>query len=432
MNWVGLVKIRRGRWIAVALLALAGCQQKHPDLVTMPPPVVMVATPVEREVTDYQIFTARTEATEAVDIKSRVSGYLTEILFKDGADVEKGAVLFKIDDRPYKAALDEAKANVAYAKAALVEAEANYQIGMNVRKQNAAAISEQELNQRLGARDEAAASVLQAEASLEEATLNYNWCTITAPIAGRTNRHFVDIGNLVSQDVTSLTNIVSLKPIWAYFDVDENTALDVQKLIAEGKFKGVRETTIPADLSLANDGGLFPISGSLDFVSNQLDPNTGSLRVRAVFPNEDGTLSAGLFGRVRVPVSQPHDALLVTDRAVGTNQGQKYVFVIDANNEVEYRAVDVGQVHDGLREVLRYRKITEPGQADGEDVTKEVEVLKPTDRVIVEGLQRVRPGAKVKPQVVDMVTMLIEPAADNGIGSSPAAAAGEKKPAATE
>jgi multidrug efflux pump subunit AcrA (membrane-fusion protein) len=149
-----------------------------------------------------------------------------------------------------------------------------------------------------------------------------------------------------------------------------------------------------------------------------------------VFPNEDGALSAGLFGRVRVPVSEPHDALLVTDRAVGTNQGQKYVFVVNEKNEVEYRAVDVGQVHDGLREVLRYRKITEPGKANGEDVTKEVEVLKPTDRVIVEGLQRVRPGATVKPQVVDMVTMLIEPAADNGIGSSPAAA-GESKPAAT-
>lgn len=431
MNWVGIVEIRRGSLIVAALLALAGCQQKHPELVTMPPPVVMVATPVERDVTDYQIFTARTEATESVDIKARVSGYLTEILFKDGADVEKDAVLFKIDDRPYKAALDEANANVAYAKAALVEAEANYQIGMNVRKQNAAAISEQELNQRLGARDEAAASVLQAEASVESAQLNYNWCTIAAPIAGRTNRHFVDIGNLVSQDMTTLTNIVSLKPIWAYFDVDENTALDVQQLIAEGKLKGVREATIPADLSLANDGGLFPISGSLDFVSNQLDPNTGSLRVRAVFPNEDGALSAGLFGRVRVPVSEPHDALLVTDRAVGTNQGQKYVFVVNEKNEVEYRAVDVGQVHDGLREVLRYRKITEPGKANGEDVTKEVEVLKPTDRVIVEGLQRVRPGATVKPQVVDMVTMLIEPAADNGIGSSPAAAAGTKESAAT-
>lgn len=224
MNWVGIVEIRRGSLIVAALLALAGCQQKHPELVTMPPPVVMVATPVEREVTDYQIFTARTEATESVDIKARVSGYLTEILFKDGADVEKDAVLFKIDDRPYKAALDEANANVAYAKAALVEAEANYQIGMNVRKQNAAAISEQELNQRLGARDEAAASVLQAEASVESAQLNYNWCTIAAPIAGRTNRHFVDIGNLVSQDMTTLTNIVSLKPIWAYFDVDENTS----------------------------------------------------------------------------------------------------------------------------------------------------------------------------------------------------------------
>ena len=154
-------------------------------------------------------------------------------------------MLFKIDDRPYKAALDEAKANVQYAKAALVEAQANYEIGVNVRKQNAAAISEQELNQRLGARDEAAASVLQAEASVESAQLNFDWCTVAAPISGRINRHFVDVGNLVSQDVTTLTNIVSIKPIWAYFDVDQNTALDVQKLVAEGKMKGAARVDRP-------------------------------------------------------------------------------------------------------------------------------------------------------------------------------------------
>lgn len=403
-------------------LAVSGCGPKRPELAQLPPSVVMVATPEVRTVTNYQLFTARTQAVESVEIKARVSGYLTEITFKDGDLVTKDEVLFKIDDRPYKAALDEAKANVQYAKAALVEAEANYQIGVNVRKANPAAISEQELNQRLGSRDEAAASVLQAEASLESAQLNYNWCTVQAPINGRADRHFVDSGNLVSQDVTTLTNIVSIKPIWAYFDVDQNTALDVEKLIAEGKMKGARETTVPADLSLSNDTS-FPIAGSIDFVSNQLDPNTGSLRVRAVFANEDGFIGAGLFGRVRVPIGVPHEALLVADQAVGTNQGQKYVLVVNAENVVEYRAVEVGQVHDGLREVLRYRTVTEPNGV-GPDKSKQVEVLSPTDRIIVQGLQRVRPGAKVEIQLVDMETMLIEK--PTGIAAPPAEPAAKK------
>jgi RND family efflux transporter MFP subunit len=249
---------------------------------------------------------------------------------------------------------------------------------------------------------------LQAQASIESAQLNYDWCTVTAPIDGRIDRHFVDVGNLVSQDVTSLTNIVTIQPIWAYFDVDQNTALDVEKLIAEGKMKSARETTINVALSLGQDTG-FPIAGKIDFVSNQLDPNTGSLRVRAVFPNEDGFIGSGMFGRVRVPIGPPHDALLILDEAVGTNQGQKYVLVVNDQNKVEYRAVDVGQVQDGLREVMRYREIMEPG-ADGADSTKQVEVLSPADRVIVQGLQRVRPGATVNPQLVDMLTLLDTPA----------------------
>jgi RND family efflux transporter MFP subunit len=407
-------------------MAMPGCGERRPELVTPPPPVVMVATPIERSITDYQIFTVRTEAVESVDIKARVTGYLKEINFKDGSDVKQGDVLFKIDDRPYKAALDEAKANVAYAKAALVESEANYQIGMNVRKANPAAISEQEINQRLGARDEAAASVLQAEASVESAQLNFDWCTVSAPIGGRIDRHFVDAGNLVSQDVTSLTNIVTIEPIWAYFDVDQNTALDVEKLISEGKMKSVRESTLNVAMSLGQDAG-FPIAGSIDFVSNQLDPNTGSLRVRAVFPNQDEVIGSGMFGRVRVPIGQAHLGLLVLDEAIGTNQGQKYVLVVNDENQVEYRAVDVGQAQDGLREVSRYREIIEPG-ADGADRSKQVEVLKSTDRIIVQGLQRVRPGATVNPQLVDMLTLLNAPKP----GTVPPGEAKPTKPNATK
>ena len=344
--------------------------------------------------TDYQIFTVRTEAMESVDIKARVTGYLEEILFKDGSDVKKDDVLFKIDDRPYKAALDEAKANVAYAKAALVESEANYQIGMNVRKANPAAISEQDINQRLGARDEAAASVLQAEASVESAQLNFDWCTVAAPIAGRIDRHFVDVGNLVSQDVTSLTNIVSIKPIWAYFDVDQNTALDVEKLIAEGKMKRVRDTTVNVGMSLGEDAS-FPIAGTIDFVSNQLDPNTGSLRVRAVFPNEDGFIGSGMFGRIRVPIGEPHDALLVRRRGGRDQPGPE---ICARRERPERGRISGRRRRPGAGRPARgeSRTARSPSPATGgADTTKQVEVLKPTDRIIVQGLQRVRPGATV-------------------------------------
>jgi RND family efflux transporter MFP subunit len=248
------------------------------------------------------------------------------------------------------------------------------------------------------------------------AQLNFDWCKVTAPLSGRISRHFVDVGNLVSQDVTTLTTIVSLKPTWAYFDADQNTVTRYQGLVQKGLVKSARTSEIPVQLGLGADQG-FPISGVIDFVSNQLDPNTGSIRVRAVFPNTDGTLLAGLFGRIRVPMSAPHPALLVTDRAIGTDQGQKFVLVVNDKEVVEYRAVDVGQLHDGLREVKRTRQlvITDP---QGKEEVKEVEVLKPTDRIIVEGLQRVRPGATVAARLVEMLTLLAEPGADNKPGAA--------------
>jgi RND family efflux transporter MFP subunit len=393
-----------GLLLVAGIVITVGCDEKHPEPVKTPPPIVEVARPLARQVTDYQIFTARTQAVDSVEVKARVTGYLMKLDFKDGDEVKAGQVLFEIDDRPYKASLDKAKADLDVAKAALVKNQAFYDIGLSVQKQDKGAISEQQMEQRKGARDESVASVKQSQASLEMAQLNFDWCKVTAPISGRINQHFVGIGNLVSQDVTTLTNIVSLKPTWAYFDVDQNTVDRYQRLVKEGMVKSARASEIPVQLGLGPDKG-YPVSGAIDFVSNQLDPNTGSIRVRAVFPNTEGTLVAGLFGRIRVPMTAPHEALLVTDRAIGTNQGQRYVLVVNDKSEVDYRAVDVGQVHDELREVLRFRTVLEPG-ADGKDVTRQVEVLTPTDQVIVEGLLRVRPGAKVEPKLVDMLTLL--------------------------
>jgi RND family efflux transporter MFP subunit len=397
-----------GFLVAALIVSALGCDEKHPEIVATPPAVVDAAVPIEREVTDYQVFTARTQAVESVDIKARVTGYLTGIHFNDGDIVQKDQVLFQIDNRPYKASLDLAKANLELAKAALIKDQADYDIALSVQKRDKSAISQQEVVKRLGTRDEAQASVDKAKADLEKAQLYYDWCKVASPLTGRANRHFLDIGNLVTQDSTTLTNIVSLKPVWAYIDVDQNTVLTVQQLVAEGKIKKVRKSKVPADMGLANSSG-FPFQGYIDFISNQVDPNTGTLRVRAVYPNDDLALGAGFFARVRLPVGSSHKALLVTDRAVGTDQGQKFILVLNAKNEVEYRAVDVGQVFDGLREIKPFREISEQGP-DGKDTTKKVEVLKSTDRVIVEGLMRVRAGMTAEPRMVDMVTLLGEPA----------------------
>jgi RND family efflux transporter MFP subunit len=425
-------------WTAAILLpivmAVVGCDEKRPQAVDTPPPVVLVARPVERTVTNYQVFTARTQAVQSVDLKARVTGYLTKVLFKDGDLVKEGDVLFQIDDRPYKGALDqakaaveqadavfkEAKASLEVATAAFTKAQAEYDIGLAVQKKDRSAISQQEITRRLGARDEAKGSIDQATASIGRATasigvakagleiaqLNYDWCKVTAPVSGRTTRHLVDVGNVVSQNITTLTNIVSLKPVWTYFNVDQNTAQQVQVLIREGKLPSPRKGEIPVGMNVevGNDEA-FPIAGTIDYVSNQLDPNTGSIQVRAVFPNKDETLAAGLFARIRVPIAAPHDALLVNDRALGTDQGQRFIVVVNDKNEVERRMVEVGQLHDALREIHRFLTVTEPGP-DGKSVARKVEVLKPTAWLVVEGLMRARPGDKVEPKHVDMQTLL--------------------------
>jgi RND family efflux transporter MFP subunit len=407
-------------FLSAGFLAAAGCDQKHPKAAESPPPVVLVSRPLERSVTDYQVFTARTQAVQSVEIKARVSGFLTKILLKDGAEVKDGDILFQIDDRPYKAALAQAKATLSRAKASLdvaqaafVKAQADYDIGLAVQKNEKGAISDQEIVRRLGARDEAkanidvaTASIGQAQAALDMAQLNYNWCKVTSPLSGRSTRHLVDAGDMVTQGVTVLDNIVSLKPIWAYFNVDQNTAQQIQIATREGKIQSTRKGEIPVGMTVeVGNEEAFPIAGTIDYVSNQLDPNTGSIQVRAVFPNEGETLVAGLFARIRMPIAAPHDALLVNDRAIGTDQGQKFIVVVNAKNEVERRMVEVGQLHDGLTEIYRFRTVMEPGP-DGKLDTRKVEVLKPTDWLVVEGLMRARPGDKVEPKHVDMQTLL--------------------------
>jgi RND family efflux transporter MFP subunit len=396
-----------GLLFAVAVLAAVGCGDKNPNPVKTPPTIVQVAQPIEREVTDYQLFTARTQAVESVDVKARVTGYLTEIKFKDGDEIKKDQVLFVIDKRPYKNDLDLAEADVKYADASAKTAKDLYDIGLAVQKQEKGAISQQELARRRDSWEQTLAAIEQAKAKLDQAKLNYGWCEVTSPLDGRAARHLIDVGNIVTKDMSTLTNIVSLKPTWAYIEVDENTALRVQKLVKEGKFKSARTNAIPVQMALTDSKG-FPFNGHVDYVGNQVDPNTGTIQVRAVFPNEDGLLSAGLFGRIKVPVGEEHKALLVNDQAVGTNQDQKFVLVVNDKNVVEYRPVDVGQLFNGLREVNRTLTVLESAP-DGTQTSRQVEVLKPTDRIIVDGLQRVRPEMTVEWRPVDMETLMANP-----------------------
>lgn len=394
--------VRCFRWNALWLVAVWGCGDRNPSPVATPPPIVEVAHPLQRTVTDYELFTARTQAVESVNIRPRATGYLVKLGFKDGDQVKQGQVLFEIDPRPYQDQLAIAKGNVAR-----LEGQKQYlkaQVDRYTKLAAKGAASQQDLDVYVGQYAENAGALEAAKAQVKYAELNLSWCSVTAPIAGHIDRHFFDVGDLVTADRSLLTNIVSLKPTWAYFDVDQNTGRRYHQLVLAGKAKAAQSGEIPVQMGLGDDK-TFPIAGKIDFVSNQLDPNTGSIRMRAVFPNEDGTLVAGLFGRIRMPISAPHPALLVQDSAVGTNQAQKYVLVVDDQNIVEYRPVEVGQEQNGLRQVLPNRQIPD-SDSQGKPIVRHVTALRATDRVIINGLQRVRPGVTVAPRVIDMLTQL--------------------------
>jgi RND family efflux transporter MFP subunit len=365
-------------------LALAGCARAPAEAPAAAPPPVTVSYPVEREVTDYADFTSRTAAVDSVELRARVSGYLDRVNFKEGAVVKKGDVLFEIDPRTYAAAVEAAQGAVANSEASAALAEANLD---RARRLVGQAVSRQDYDTYATQKKQAAAQLVTNEAALQRARLDLGFTKVTAPISGRVSRYYVTVGNLVQAgDLTGgtlLTTIVSVDPMYAYFDVDEHTVLRVKQLIREGKLGTPDDAEVPVWLGLANEDG-FPHRGTINFVDNQVNSRTGTLRVRGVFPNKDEALSPGYFARVRVPISAPHQALLVSERALDTDQGQKVVYVVDSDNRVTSRPVRLGALHDGLREVT-----------DG---------LQPGDRVIVNGLQQVRPGATVEPNLVDMPT----------------------------
>lgn len=368
-----------GLWLLAWLLAAGGCARSPAAKPQSGPPEVTVARPVVRSVVDFEDFPARLDAVASVDVRARVSGYLKEIGFKDGVEVPENTLLFVIDPRPYDAVLAQAKAKVEALNARLTQCNADLARAQKLLPTGA--MTQEEYDAVVASRAEAAGSIAGAEAEVDRANLNVEFTRVTAPIAGRVSRTLITEGNLVTADTTLLTNLVSLDPIYAYFNVDERTVQSIREPRPAETDGPKRIQDIEVLLALAADAG-FPHKGHLDFVDNRVDPSTGTIQIRAVFANPktaQGTraLVPGYFARVRIQEDTPRQALTVPERALMTDQGQKYVLVVDDTNVVHRRPVKVGLLQDGQREI-----------AEGLDAD---------DRVIVEGLLRVRPGVTVKP-----------------------------------
>ncbi len=364
--------------LPLLLLAAGACSRAAGTPPAPPPPVVTYALPVEEEVVDYRDFTGRTIAIDSVVVRSRVTGYLEQVLFKEGAEVAAGDLLYQIDPRPYEAALSQAEGNVAAAEAEHERLEADMRRSTKLLEE--AILSQEEFDRTAAALAAVAGRLQSLRAAVDSARLDIEFASIRAPIAGQTSISELDPGNLVVADVTALTSIVSVDPIHVQFDADERSVLLYRSLIAEKKVKSAREAEVPVSVGLSNEEG-FPHEGMIDFVDNQLDASSGTIRVRAVIDNPSRNLSPGLFVRVRVPFSQPHAALLVDERALGADQRGWYLYIVGADGTVEHRGVKIGERRDG-------RVVISEGLAAGE-------------RVIVLGLQRARPGAKVDAREAD-------------------------------
>lgn len=362
---------------------LAACDS-GPAVVAPPPPEVSVSPPIQRPVGDHFETTGRAEAVESVDVRARVSGYLVEVNFEDGAEVAEGHVLFVIDPRPYEAEVQRAEAELARWEAQLREALAD--VARNQRLLPKGATSERELERSIASRDTAAAEIQGARARLAQAKLNLEFTRVTAPINGRVSRTAVTVGNLIQAEQASvLTTLVSVDPIYVYFDIDERTVLEQRERRRQAGDTSppsdIKQRRIPVEISLANEDG-YGRPGILDFIDNRVDPNTGTIKARGVFDNADRVLTPGLFLRVRMPLGQPRPSLLLPERAVGTDQGNKFVYVVNDSNVVEYRAVTLGPLSD--------------------DRLRAVQGIKAGERVIVNGIQRARPGLTVSPQPVSI------------------------------
>jgi len=378
----------------VSLLAavLAGCGQEN-KLVEPPPPKVTVAQPLIETVTDYLEFTGTTVASEFAEVRARVSGLLQSMKFEPGTEVAQGELLFVIDPAEYQADLQAAEAELAGAQAQYERAETEYKRADKLFKQKAGA--EAEVVKWRVQRDVASAEILRTQAKVDRARLNLGYTQVTAPISGRVGREEVEVGNLVGEgEATVLTDVTDSDPMYVYFNLNERDLLRVLEIyrgrIEEqatdpGEVSG-EKLDIPVYVGLANEEG-YPHEGRYDFAESSVDPDTGTIQLRAVFdnPGRPPTLLPGLFARVRLPLDTRPDIPLVTERAIGTDQAGTYLLVVNSENLVERRDVETGQRIDGLI-------VIEAG-------------IQNDELVVVDGIQRARPGGRVEPQTIEMASL---------------------------
>jgi RND family efflux transporter MFP subunit len=363
--------------LALAGLGIFGCEQK-PAAQAPPPPMVMVAKPIKKEIIEWLYFTAQTQAVDTVTIIPRVTGYIDNITFREGDIVDFGDLLFVIDPRPYQAALDEAKGQLGEAQAQQKLNDANLERAKDLLAKSV--IAKQDFDTTAAQKYVADAQVVASQAAVESAQLNLSFTQIRSPIRGRIGVQLVNRGNLVQANTTQLTTLVSIDPIYAYFYVDEASVMHYKEAVKAGKWPNPGQQ-LPVWLHLETEQG-YPHQGVIDFVSNAFDPNTSTLQVRGRFPNLDGYLIPGAFGTVRIAGTPKFEGILIADRAIGTDQNQKFVVVVQPNGLTKYQTVETGPIVDGLR-------VVKSG-------------LTGDETIIVEGVGKVRPNVKVNAEPTDM------------------------------
>jgi RND family efflux transporter MFP subunit len=391
--------------LAATLLAmsLAGCDQGQPQATQAQqapsPPTVSVSQPVQRQIVEWDEYTGRFDATQTVEIRARVSGYLNEVRFKDGQEVTQGDLLFVIDPRPFERALEQARAELFAANTKVDNANLDVTRGQKLIENKI--ISDKTFDDRMSLLRDAQAAVKVAEAKVKSAELDLSFVAVAAPISGRIGRTLVTAGNWISagsvSGATLLTTIVSHDPIYIYFDVNENNYIKYKRLAERGVSAGAADVGALVEVALPDERG-YPHKGRLDFLDNRLDQGTGTLRARAVLPNKADLFAPGLFGRVRVTGTPSYVGLLLPDEAIGTDQTNKFVLVVGSDGEVERRNVKLGPLSDGLR-VVR----------DG---------LAAEEWVVTRGLQRARPGGKVAPKRVAIEVSEVAPV-QRGVSDPP-------------
>jgi multidrug efflux system membrane fusion protein len=430
-SWVPPLRSPAILWVffCLTLAAAAGCQKGAPHAATKEFPDAVVSQPVDREVTDFVDFTGRTDAVHSVNIVPRVTGYLTKMPFKEGSEVKAGDLLFEVDPRPYQAQFDQAQSQVSLYDAQLDLAEKTLKRYEALEKSTPGAVSKQELDQYRAGVVEAQARVAASRKSLEVYTLNKEFTQVKSPIDGQVSRYYLTLGNLVNQDQTLLTTVVSLDPMHVNFDMDERTLLQIRRAIYEGKITPYESGDIPVFMGLQGEEG-FRHRGTINFINNQVNSSTGSITLRGLFANPKlvraspgsvaGTvaqlgslrglgpmlvvpallpgkptprtgrmMSPGMFVRIRLPIGEPHRALLVIDRAIQSDQGQKFVYVVDAENKAQTKRIATGALQpDGLRVV---------------------EGLNKDDWVVVGNLQNVRAREEIKPDRKPMPALASSP-----------------------